>query len=53
MGPVTPITRFFEKKTQMRHMPQTDGRIKDQTDEVTLSELELLMAARKVLKVYS
>jgi len=32
MGPVTPITRFFEKSTQMRHRPQTDGRIKKQTD---------------------
>ena len=32
MGPVTPITRFFEKKTPMRLRPQTDGRIKKQTD---------------------
>ena len=32
MGPVTPITRFFEKKTQMRHRPQTDGQKKEQTD---------------------
>ena len=32
MGPVTPIARFFEKKTQMRNRPQTNGRIKKQTD---------------------
>ena len=47
MGPVTPITRFFEKSTQMRHRPQTDGRIKKQTDQVTFSLLELLIAAKK------
>ena len=49
MGPITPITRFFEKKTQMRHRPQKDGRIKKQTDLMTLSLLELLMAAKKLL----
>ena len=47
MGPVTPITRFYEKRTQMRHRPQTDGRIKEQTDYVTLSLLELLWQLKR------
>ena len=53
MGPITPITRFFERKPQMKYRPLTDGRIKEQTDSVTLSILELLMAAKKVLIGYN